>query len=165
MPKVNFACFVTCAKSSDRQIQTNLLDMRVPGYDIPCIHFAVHKSDAIELYAECDGLPLPILMASLIEAGLSDIKIFTFGPDPMKNGAPEALARIEYRVGFCGFTGHYGGVPLVFAPWDFNLEVPIPNRLQFNPEKSTLDYVEHDDKQALMYSCKRALLMRMDALR
>ena len=138
---VNFACFVTCL--SNRESGQNapgevIKGMRVPGFEIHCISVAVNKNQAIEIYLECDGMPLTKLLRSLEDMGLCCVAIFTFGSMSRTNGAPEALARIRFRVERCGFTPYVSGVPSAEECRDFDIRDKLPNWVRFTSDQMGL---------------------------
>ena len=134
--KVDFACFVTCLFNDDPVVLGNsILGLRIPGFDVRCILLAVHTDQAIELYLESHGLPLTVLMCALEELGLRGVTIFTFGSNPRTDGAPDALARIRYRVGSCGFAGYYRGFPEVVESFDYEYRENPSNWVRFSVDQ------------------------------
>lgn len=134
---VNFACFVTCLYKNQSSTHSGdlILGMNIPGFNLPCILLAEHNNHALEIYMECDGLPLTLLMRYLERLGMCCIGINTFGKTPLTNGAPEALARIKYRVTSCGFTGHFKGVPKVIETLDYDFRDEMTNWISFTVDQ------------------------------
>lgn len=127
---VNFACFVTCLWNESIKMTlpaSVILGMQIPGYQLNCMSIAVNRNQAIEIYMECDGLPITRLLCALEEAGMCCVAIFTFGRNPKMNGAPEAIARIRFRVERCKFIGFYKGSPSVEQSLDFDIRDKCPN--------------------------------------
>ncbi len=148
---VNFACFITCLSNSSgahhhtegapttTPLGNLIVKMRIPGFELPCISAAVNRSQAIEIYMECDGLPLTKLLRALEEdMSLCCVAIFTFGSKPMINGAPDALARIRFRVERCGFTLYSKGTPTVGESLDFDIRDRMPNWVRFTADQMGL---------------------------
>ena len=127
---VDFACFVTCLWNESIKMTlpaSVILGMQIPGCELNCMSVAVSKNQAIEIYMECDGLPVTRLLFALEEAGMCCVSIFTFGRNPKFNGAPEAIARIRFRVERCNFVGYYKGSPSVGPSLDFDIRDKCPN--------------------------------------
>lgn len=138
---VNFACFVTCLwnESIKMTLPANvILGMHIPGYELNCMSIAVNKNQAIEIYMECDGLPITRLLCALEDAGMCCVAIFTFGSNPRTNGAPEAIARIRFRVERCNFVGFYKGAPSVDRSLDFDIRDKCPNWVRFTVDQMGL---------------------------
>lgn len=118
--EVGFACFVTCI--FDQGVSNDAIaNLRIPGFEIQCIRAAVNSNRAVEAYVECDGLPLTKLLRVLEDMGMCCVAIFTFGSHPRTNGAPEALARIRFRIERCEFAGYSKGTPSVEESGDFDI--------------------------------------------
>lgn len=138
---VNFSCFVTCTSEfcagSRTEIGDSIVRMCIPGFELPCIFVGINPKDqAIEIYMECDGVPLTRLMRTLEDMGMVRVSIFTFGSSPMTNGAPEALARIKYRMGCrCGFIGFSKGMPTVNEDPDFDIRDAFSNWIEFTADQ------------------------------
>jgi hypothetical protein len=135
---VNFACFVTCLSNPGNKNPGNkIIEMKTPGYKLNCISVAVNKNNAIELYLECSTCELPLtkLLRIFEDMGLCCVSIFTFGPRPRSNGAPEALARIRYRVTQCGFIGYMKGAPSVEECLDFDIRDKFSNWVKFTADQ------------------------------
>ena len=138
---VNFACFITCISnrvSGDFSPGNLIIGMSIPGFDLPCILVAANKNQAIEIYLECDGLPLTKLIHVLEDMGMGCVAIFTFGSSPKTNGAPEALARIRFRICRCGFVGFSKGLPGVEECGDFDIRDKLPNWVRFTVDQMGL---------------------------
>ena len=138
---VNFACFVTCLwnESIKMTLPANaILAMQIPGHELNCMSIAVNRNQAIEIYMECDGLPVTRLLCALEEVGLCCVAIFSFGLNPRTNGAPEAIARIRFRVERCNFVGHYKGSPSVDRSLDFDIRDKCPNWVRFTVDQMGL---------------------------
>ena len=135
---VDFACFVTCFWYEEKSIAANaLMGLQIPGYELNCMSVAVSKNQAIEAYIECN-LPVTRLLCALKEAGMCSVAIFTFGSNPRMNGAPEAIARIRYRVERCAFVGFYKGTPSVDRSLDFDIRDKCPNWARFTADQMGL---------------------------
>ena len=138
---VDFACFVTClwkdvlgvASPSDL-----ILGLCIPGCVIHCVSLAVSRNQTMEVYMECGGTPLTRLLLALENVGMCCIEIFTFGLSPTTNGAPEALARIDYRVKQSDFTGFSRGVPSVQKSVDFDIRDKYANWTRFTVDQMGL---------------------------
>lgn len=136
---VNFACFVTCMSNNNDHSSSDpgnaIINMKIQGVDLDCVSVAVNKNHAIEFYLECGCVPLTKLLRSFEEMGLFCVSIFTFGPRPRSNGAPEALARIQYRVLKCGFKGYVKGIPSVDMSLDFDIRDVLTNWVKFTSDQ------------------------------
>ena len=137
---VNFACFITCMMNNNNKSEEDhgnaIIEMKIHGFELNCISVAVNRNQAIELYLECDGIPLTRLLTFFEEMlGLVCISIFTFGPMPRTNGAPEALARIRYRIARCGFIGYTKGIPCVEECLDFDIRDVLSNWVRFTADQ------------------------------
>ena len=136
---VNFACFVTCLSNLTLHEPGEVIKcMRVPGFEMPCVSVATNVNQAVEIYMECDGMPLTKLLCCLEAMGLCCVAIFTFGSKSRTNGAPEALARIRFRVERCGFTAYTSGVPSAEECLDFDIRDRLPNWVRFTSDQMGL---------------------------
>ena len=134
---VNFACVVTCEwNESHKTAADEIAGIQLP--EVTCISLAVKSNQTVEMYIECDGLPLTRLLIALKEIGFSCVAIFTFGLNPVMNGAPEALARIGYRVGRCGFAGYLRGTPSLEASLDFDIRDRLTHWIRFTVDQMGL---------------------------
>jgi hypothetical protein len=134
---VNFACFVTCVSNADVFIVGNQITARqFPDFPVNCILLAMHQNKSVEIYIECDGVHQIVLLEALHRFQMFYVSIFTFGAEPMTNGAPEALARIRHRVGSDGFTGFYRGYPSVIESFDFSMRDELPNWRRFTADQA-----------------------------
>ncbi len=165
---VKFACFITCISNNNNNnhndINNNtssssiattptlgspssssignliLSKMRIPGFRPPCcISVVVNRCQAIEVYMECDGVPLTRLLRTMEDdMNLCCVAIFTFGSNPRINGAPEALARIRFRAERCGFARYDMGMPSVVESPDFDIRDKLSNWVRFTVDQMGL---------------------------
>jgi hypothetical protein len=136
---VNFACFVTCLSNRQHDPGEVIKGLNVPGFEIPCVSVAVNGNQAMEIYMECDGMPLTRLLCFLEQdMGLCCVAIFTFGSNSRTNGAPEALARIRYRVERCGFSAYTKGFPSAEECMDFDIRDRLSNWVRFTSDQMGL---------------------------
>jgi hypothetical protein len=134
--RINFACFVTCLSKEDiKTVSDAVLNMRIPGFEVRCIMMAMHRNTSMEIYIECEGLYQTLLLRVLEDLKLYCISIYTFGMNPMTDGAPEALARIRYRVEKGGFWGFYRGFPEVAEALDFDLYYNMKTWTRFSADQ------------------------------
>lgn len=136
--EVNFACFATgvCGDEfSPISVDSATLGMKISGFAIQCIFLATNVNHTVEMYMECDTLPLSVLLRVLERIGLTEITIYTFGVKPKIIGAPEALSRIKFRVDVCGFVGYFKGVPVAEESPDFDIRDTISNWIPFTADR------------------------------
>ena len=139
--EVNFACFATgiCGDDfSPISADQSTLGMAISGFAIQCIFMAMNGNHTVEIYMECDALPLPVLLRMLERIGLTSVEIFTFGSKPQTIGAPEALARLKFRVDVCGFVGYFKGVPTAEESLDFDIRDTISSWSRFDTDQMCL---------------------------